>query len=787
MKTSQQAKLVLVLIFAFIIPTSASATVSINKVKGWFESGYVEWTPLQNAQSYDVYYKAEGEESWNKLDKELVRNYVTYGRADVVGLKVGTYRFKVVPVINGEPQTAEATITDTFTTRAYDRSGFAHQGMTTGVGAYNNDGTLKADAKVIYVHANNAKTVKTSIFYDKAEKEFIGLQAICHALEKGTEKAPICIRIIGTIKDADMDYFASSEEGLQIKGRDNTRAMNITLEGIGNDATLWGFGILLSKVWSAELRNFAVMLCMDDAVSINNENKNIWVHNMDFFYGKPGKDADQVKGDGTVDTKSMSTHTTIAYNHYFDNGKVNLGGMKSETTSCVHTYHHNWYDHCDSRMPRIRTMSFHIYNNYYDGISKYGVGMTCGGSAFVERNYFRNCKNPMLVSKQGTDAKGSGTFDDGIGGVIKAFDNIVKNEQRLIFIDSKSADADITAGDWDAYNVATADETVPAKVTCLAGGTGYNNFDTNGTIAYQYTSDATADVPTIVMSDAGRIDGGDFKWQFDNAKQDENDGIITNLKNELTNYTSSLKDFFDGITNNNYGQTTRSGGDAEKHPDYIPSWAGGKPAPEKDNEIYSWTGKIGTTEITSKGETGKISSSSVNIYKNTTSVKGLKFEKSMTLNAETSMPEDYYITITPQSGYFNIGDTLYIAGAYNNKEQKKATIKILNAEGDSIFNTQPFINGRLVDDEPVIEKYILEKENPCLYLGRNGNTATFITTLQVCAKTSTGIEEIGLSPKEPTPNPSLKGREIGKTNIQGIKVNSLSKGVIIKNGKKYLQ
>ncbi|MBQ0085068.1 MAG: hypothetical protein KBS65_02370 [Prevotella sp.] len=52
---------------------------------------------------------------------------------------------------------------------------------------------------------------------------------------------------------------------------------------------------------------------------------------------------------------------------------------------------------------------------------------------------------------------------------------------------------------------------------------------------------------------------------------------------------------------------------------------------------------------------------------------------------------------------------------------------------------------------------------------------------------ASGIEEIGLSPKEPTPNPSLKGREIGKTNIQGIKVNSFSKGVIIKNGKKYLQ
>ena len=84
---------------------------------------------------------------------------------------------------------------------------------------------------------------------------------------------------------------------------------------------------------------------------------------MDFFYGGTGSASDQAKGDGTVDIKGKSSEITVSYNHFWDSGKSSLGGMKSETTSCKLTYHHNWFDHSDSRHPRIRTMSFHIYNN----------------------------------------------------------------------------------------------------------------------------------------------------------------------------------------------------------------------------------------------------------------------------------------------------------------------------------------------------------------------------------------------------------------------------------------
>ena len=57
---------------------------------------------------------------------------------------------------------------------------------------------------------------------------------------------------------------------------------------------------------------------------------------------------------------------------------VLLCGMKSESGPNYITYHHNWFDHSDSRHARVRTMSVHMYNNYYDGNAKYGAEFNNG-------------------------------------------------------------------------------------------------------------------------------------------------------------------------------------------------------------------------------------------------------------------------------------------------------------------------------------------------------------------------------------------------------------------------
>ena len=523
---------------------STNAAVTISEAAGWFESAYVMWQKVAG-MDYHVYVAPAGTEQWTQLDSPLVREYPAYGRADALGLKAGSYQLKVVPVQGGTELVADATTTDAVEVKAHDRSGFAHVGVTDGIGAYKNDGTLKDNAKVLYVWAGNAKTVTCDVVTNGKGGKTTGkgLQDIVTLYQKGYDLTPLAIRLVGTISAADMDRFDSSAEGLQIKGKKNYSPVPITIEGVGCDATIYGFGILCRNASNVEFRNFAIMLCMDDCLSMDTGNSNIWVHNMDFFYGKSGSDSDQVKGDGTVDIKGKSMNVTVSYNHFFDCGKTSLGGMKSETTDCWMSYHHNWFDHSDSRHPRIRTAFYHVYNNYFDGVSKYGVGVTYGGSAFVEANYFRNTKYPMLISRQGTDAEGNGTFSGETGGVIKAYNNLVESARKLKYYTEGQTD-----GDWDAVLVSDRNATVAA--TAFSGGTPYTNeADEKARTTYiENKIDDPADVESVVKDvyGAGRLQHGDFHWTFDNAQQDDNADIIPELKTALQNYKSQLVGFFGG-------------------------------------------------------------------------------------------------------------------------------------------------------------------------------------------------------------------------------------------------
>ena len=515
--------------------------VEITEAKGWLESAYVKFKKLGDCTLYHVYIKGGDFASYTRIDSMLVRSYGDTYRADMVGLKAGNYDMMVVPVSKGKELETNANEAMAMTVLNYDRSGFAHLNNT-GVGAYNDDGSLKSDARVIYVTAQTAKTVTCEVKTGSKATNvttFTGLQAIIGAYQKGYETRPLDVRFIGLVEKADLDAVSSSSEGLQIKGKKAYSNLFITLEGIGDDATLRGFGLLLRNTANVELRNFAIMRCMDDCVSIDTDNKFIWVHHLDFFYGQKGSDADQVKGDGTTDIKGDSQYITVAYNHYFDSGKSSLCGMTGESGPNYIDYHHNWFDHSDSRHPRVRTMSVHVWNNYYDGCAKYGVGATSGSSVFVESNYFRATKDPMLISQQGTDAKGGGTFSGETGGMIKSYGNVYAD---------KGASSNYTpitqhesAASFDCYEVASRDEQVPGSVKALVGGTAYNNFDTNSTLMYTYKPAAATQVPAVVTgwTGAGRLDKGDFKWTF-SSSDDSSYTINSALSAAIDSYQSKM-------------------------------------------------------------------------------------------------------------------------------------------------------------------------------------------------------------------------------------------------------
>ena len=504
---------------------AANSSVSLTASGGWFESAYVEWSPVSGASGYNVYYKQSGssDSSYKQIDSMLIRKYASYYRADAVGLKAGNYVIKVVPIISGSESTSKAAVSSTLKVSAYDRAGFAHVNGTSS-GAYNEDGTLKSNAVVLYVTEATKDTVSCDVVTSSkgATTNAKGLQNILNLIKKGYDSRPFCIRLVGKVTDP-----STTDKGdIMI----DSSTHGLTIEGIGKDATAYGWGIRIKNSSNVEVRNIGTMLVDSsegDNITLQQGNDHVWVHNCDFFYGMAGSDKDQAKGDGSLDCKK-STYVTFSYNHFFDNGKCNLLGLSEGTTSDLYiTYHHNWYDHSDSRHPRVRYYSAHVYNNYYDGNAKYGIGSTLGSSIFAESNYFNNCKYPMMISMQGTDVYGSneGTFSSEAGGIIKAYGNVIVGAERFV-------DQTYSSTEFDAVVVSNKSDKVSSSYKSLKGGNTYNNFDTSS-IMYSYTADSASVARDKVIAYSGRMDGGDFKWTFtdaDNQSYDLNTALMSALK-----------------------------------------------------------------------------------------------------------------------------------------------------------------------------------------------------------------------------------------------------------------
>ena len=611
-----------------------AGVIQITEAKGWQESAYLKWASFEGASSYNVYVDGK------KIDAQLVRQYKSYYRADVLGLKEGTYSVKVVPVNADGAEIAGANTASNLVVKSYNREGFAHFKYD-GVGAYNNDGTLKAGAKVLYITARSAKTVSTTVNTGKLET-ITGLQSIIDAYSKGKDKTPIAFRFIGKISLSDLDHISSSAEGLQIKGA----KMNMTFEGVGDDATVYGFGFLLRDATSVEFRNLAIMRCLDDAMSLDTDNSHVWIHNMDFFYGKKGGAADQAKGDGTVDIKANSQYITVAYNRFWDNGKASMCGMKTESGPNYITYHHNWFDHSDSRMARIRTMSVHMYNNYYLHNDVYGVGATMGSSVFMESNYFDATKRPIMSSKQGTDAKGDGTFSGENGGLIKAYGNVFANKPAnfsyVPYAENKTS--------FDAYEVSDPSEQVPTSVKTLVGGTSYDNFDTNPSLMYAYAADKAADVPAIVEGfyGAGRLNHGDIDFVI------PDETLVTNghqqpwpaLASLLDSYTSGVVKVFG--ESNAAGEGGSTGG-GETGGSTGGTEGGSTVTPIEGSVLVTFTGSKPSSSIVTV-------SGNYSTNKGTATIDGTSYSTCVKMESATniSVTVDKKVTMTL---YFSSADT----------------------------------------------------------------------------------------------------------------------------------
>lgn len=198
-------------------------TINITAFSGYNEGAYVEIAKISGLSltDYSVSYKRESDTSYTEVDRELIRQNDTIIRCDIVGLSAGAYTIKV------EAGTAAFAVKEV-TVSADDRSGYAHFGYTSGIGAYNDDGTLKSNAVVVYVTDENKNTVTAQI----GGKTYTGLVKIIQACTKSSYA--LDIRILGEIQ--------TTQWNVKSHGAGNTSARQNNLESLFNyvnDSSGW--------------------------------------------------------------------------------------------------------------------------------------------------------------------------------------------------------------------------------------------------------------------------------------------------------------------------------------------------------------------------------------------------------------------------------------------------------------------------------------------------------------------------------------------------------------------
>ena len=489
--------------------TYAASATSFTTVGGWNEMMYATIKGVKDADVTAVSYSGPVSGSLAGEDFEyLVRDTSEGVRVDVMGLKPGTYTLTVT--------TKSGTFTQSgIEVNEQDRSGYAHYNYTNGVGAYNDDGTLKDNAIVLYVTDENKNTVTLS--YGGVTVSGIGniLNSVCKACgEAGHEteckkvskgktyygkgntnqgilqllaenNIPLVIRMVGAVSESGLyktGTWAAANAGL-IDGLtdydsndyggsvgDNGHmarmksAKDVTIEGVGTDAAMDGWGIHFMSETSTtaaglgksfEVRNLTFMNQPEDAIGMEGVQdgsvitapvERCWIHNNEFY--SPSitgpAESDKAEGDGSCDFK-RGEYLTVSYNYFEGCHKTNLVGSSDTSLQYNLTYHHNIWKGCAARQPLGRQANMHFYNNQFIGTTDYAMNTRANAYIYSEYNLFFMTKNPMDVRS----------------GAIKSY-----NDSFSSCIGSMTGTV------------------VTDKSTKVTSGNKYENFDTNASLSY---------------------------------------------------------------------------------------------------------------------------------------------------------------------------------------------------------------------------------------------------------------------------------------------------------------
>ncbi|MFC0626482.1 pectate lyase family protein [Kribbella deserti] len=171
----------------------------------------------------------------------------------------------------------------------------------------------------------------------------------------------------------------------------NDVTSNKTVIGVGSGSGITGGGLDVDGATNVIIQNLNFRNWSDDAINVQDSSTKIWIDHNSFSNGY----------DGAVDIKRGSDFITVSWNKFANHDKAMLLGHSDSNGSQDRghlrvSYHHNWFDGTTQRHPRVRFGNpVHVYNNYYGGVSGYGVASTMEAGVLVEGNYFENTRDPF--------------------------------------------------------------------------------------------------------------------------------------------------------------------------------------------------------------------------------------------------------------------------------------------------------------------------------------------------------------------------------------------------------
>ncbi|MFJ9426379.1 polysaccharide lyase family 1 protein [Streptomyces sp. NPDC101249] len=176
---------------------------------------------------------------------------------------------------------------------------------------------------------------------------------------------------------------------------------NTTVLGVGSSSGFTGGGLRLKKVTNVVVRNLNISkpVAPSDGITVQESTK-VWIDHNSF---SADRDHDKDYYDGLLDITHASDYVTVSWNTFKDHFKGSLVGHSdnnaSEDTGHLRvTYHHNYFNNVNSRIPSLRFGTGHFYDNYVVSAAT-AVHSRMGAQMFVENNVFRSTTVAVTTSR----------------------------------------------------------------------------------------------------------------------------------------------------------------------------------------------------------------------------------------------------------------------------------------------------------------------------------------------------------------------------------------------------